>query len=146
MSALENFFVKNEKNLYQAHSVCMDTTNVNSGEKNGLKRHLGLKAPLLKWIGCNNHKRVLTFKHLIPSFLFTAETSESLEIFQVSFLAMNILGNTSEMYVIALPSQYAPALLNGKHTSVHSKQSTSIVKISLMHFQHLMRNERKLKH
>ena len=48
MSALENFFVKNEKNLYQAHSVCMDTTNVNSGEKNGLKRHLGLKAPLLK--------------------------------------------------------------------------------------------------
>ena len=38
MSALENFFVKNEINLQQAPFACMDTTNVNSGEKNGLKR------------------------------------------------------------------------------------------------------------
>ena len=37
MSALENFFVKNEINLQQARFVCMDTTNVNSVEKNGLK-------------------------------------------------------------------------------------------------------------
>ena len=68
MSALENFFVKNEINLQQARFVCMDTTNVNSGAKNGLKRHLEHKVPLLKWIGCNNHKLALTFKHLIPSF------------------------------------------------------------------------------
>ena len=37
MSALENFFVKNEINLQQARFVCMDTKNVNSGEKNELK-------------------------------------------------------------------------------------------------------------
>ena len=35
--ALENFFVKNNINLQQARFVCMDTTNVNSVEKNGLK-------------------------------------------------------------------------------------------------------------
>ena len=34
MSALENFYVKNEINLQQARFVCMD---VNSVEKNGLK-------------------------------------------------------------------------------------------------------------
>ena len=68
MFTLENFFVKKEINLQQARFVCMDTTNINSGEKNGLKRHLEHKVPLLKWIGCNNHKLALTFKHLIPSF------------------------------------------------------------------------------
>ena len=73
MSALKNFFVKNEKNLQKARFVCMDTTNVNSGEKNGLKRHIELKVPLLKWIGCNNHKLALTFKHLIPSLQYIAE-------------------------------------------------------------------------
>ena len=67
MSAIENFFVKNKINLEQAHFVCMGTTNVNSGEKNGLKRHLEHKIPLLKWIGCNNHKLAKTFKHLILS-------------------------------------------------------------------------------
>ena len=56
MSALENFFVKNDINLQQARFVCMDTTNVNSGAKIGLKRHLEHKVLLLKWIGCNNHK------------------------------------------------------------------------------------------
>ena len=30
-------------------------------EKHGLKRHLEHKVPLLKWIGCNNHKLALTF-------------------------------------------------------------------------------------
>ena len=73
MSAIENFFVKKDINLQQARFVCMDTTNVNSGAKNGLKRHLEHKVPLLKWIGCNNHKLALTFKHLIPSFQCVAE-------------------------------------------------------------------------
>ena len=65
MSTLENFFVKNKTKHQQACFVCMDTTNVNFVEKNGLKRHLEHKVPLLKWIGCNNHKLALTFKHLI---------------------------------------------------------------------------------
>ena len=48
MFAFENFFVKNRINLHDACFVCMDTTNVNSSEKNGLKRHLEHKVPLLK--------------------------------------------------------------------------------------------------
>ena len=102
MSALENFFVKNELNLQQARFVCMDTTNVNSGEKNGLKRYLEHKLSLLKWIGCNNHKLALTFKHLIPSFQWVAEIHIFLlnlwKYFKYRPLAINILGNTSEMY------------------------------------------------
>ena len=84
MSALENFFVKNDINLQQARFVFMDTTNVNSGEKNDLKRHLEHKVPLLKWIGCNNHKLAFFFNLW--------------KYFKHRPLAMNILGNASEMY------------------------------------------------
>ena len=102
VSALENVFVKNNINLQQARFVCMDTTNVNSGKKYGLKRHLEHKVPLLKWIGCNNHKLTLTFKHLIPSFQCVAEIGIFLlnlwKYFKYRPLAINILGNTSEMY------------------------------------------------
>ena len=81
----------------------MDTANVNSGEKNDLKRHLEHRVPLSKWIGCNNHKLALTFKHLIPSFQCEAEIDIFLwnlwKYFKHCPLAMNILGNTSEMYV-----------------------------------------------
>ena len=80
----------------------MDTTNVNSGEKNGLKRHLEHKVPLLKWIGCNNHKLALTFKHLIPPLQCVAEIDIVLNLWKYFKyrrpLAMNILGNTSGMY------------------------------------------------
>ena len=80
----------------------MDTTNVNSGEKNGLKRHFEHKVSLLKWIGCNHHKLALTFKHLIPSFQCVAEINIFLlnlwKFFQYRPLPMNISGNTSEMY------------------------------------------------
>ena len=48
MSALENFYVKNDINLQQARFACMDITNVNSGKKNDLKIHLEHKVPLLK--------------------------------------------------------------------------------------------------
>ena len=102
MSALENFFVKNEVNLQQAHFVSMDITNVNSGGKNGLKRHLEHKALLLKWIGCNNHKLALTFKHSILPFQCVAEIDIFLlnlwKYFKYNCLAMNISGNTSEMH------------------------------------------------
>ena len=102
MSALENFFVKNEINLQQPRLVCMDTTNVSSGEKKKLKRHLEHKVPLLNWIGCNNYKLILTFKHLIPSFQCVAEIDIFLlnlwKYFKYCPLGMNILGNTSEMY------------------------------------------------
>ena len=80
----------------------MATTNVNSGEKNVLKRHLEYKVPLLKWMRCNNHKLALTFKHLIPSFQCVAEIDIFLlnlwKYFKYHPLAMNILGNTSALY------------------------------------------------
>ena len=74
MSALEHFFVKSDINLQQARFVCMDTKNVNSGEENSLKRHLEHEVPLLKWIGCKNHKLTLTSKHLIPPFQCVTES------------------------------------------------------------------------
>ena len=100
MSAIENFSVKNEINLQKARFICMDITNVNSCEKNGLKRqHLEHKVPLLKWIGCNNHKLALTFKHLILSFQCIDICLLNLwKYFKYCPLAMNILRNTSEMY------------------------------------------------
>ena len=48
MSGLENFFVKKQNKSSTSSFFCMDTINVNSGEKNGLKRHLEHKFPLLK--------------------------------------------------------------------------------------------------
>ena len=56
MAALENFFSKRSIPLCNARFACMDTTNVNSGVVGGLKRYLEHKVPLLRWIGCNNHK------------------------------------------------------------------------------------------
>ena len=138
MFPLENFFVKNEINLQQAHFVCMDATNINSSEKNGLKRHLEHKAPLLKWKWCKNYKLALNFKHFIPSFWCIAEINIFLlnlcKYFKYRPLVMNISGNTSECRVLALLFQYVSALLDGKHTSMHVKHSTSILKTSLIHF------------
>ena len=48
MAALENFFIKNKINLQQAHFDCIHIPNVNSGEKNRLKKHLDHKVPLSK--------------------------------------------------------------------------------------------------
>ena len=80
----------------------MDTANVNSDKKNGLKRHLEHKVPLLKWIGCNSLKIALTFKHLKPSFQCIAGIDIFLlnlwKYFKYCPLVMNILENTSEMY------------------------------------------------
>ena len=102
MSALEYFFVKNEINHQQARFVCMDTTNVNSGEKNDPQKHLEHKVPLLTWVGRSNRKLVLTFKHLIPSFQCAAKIDIFLlnlwNYFKYRPLVMNILGNTNEMY------------------------------------------------
>ena len=56
MGALERFFKDLDISFRNAKFACMDTTNVNSGERNGLKRHQELIFPMLRWIGCNNHK------------------------------------------------------------------------------------------
>ena len=150
MSALENFFVKNEINLQHARFARMDTANVNCGEKNGLKRHLEHKVLLIKWIGCNNHKLALTFKHLIPSSQCIALTDIFLlncwKYFKYRSLPINILENTSDMYGESPNIAHVPPLLDDKHTSMYVKRSNSIFKIFLVHFQHHMQNERKMKH
>ena len=59
MGALELFFKDLDIPLRKTKLACMDTRNVNSGERNGLKRHLQHIVPMLHWIGCNNHKLAL---------------------------------------------------------------------------------------
>ena len=143
MSVLENFFVKNEINLQQARFICMDTTNVNSCEKNGLKRkHLEHKVPLLKWIGCNNHKLALTFKHLIVSFQCVDIFLLNLwKYFKYCPLAMNVLRNTSEMYGDSPTVLICPSVTRWQaHKCECEPFHLSILKISLIHF-HAKRKE-----
>ena len=68
VEALKQFFIKRDISLQYARFTCMDTTNVNSGEMGDLKCYLKHKVPLLRLGGCNSHKLVLCFKHLIPQF------------------------------------------------------------------------------
>ena len=101
MYAFENFCVKTEINLQQARCLYGHHKRQFWWEK-WTKRHLEHKLQLLKWIGCNNHKLALIFKHLIPSFQCVAEIDIFLlnlwKYFKYRPLAMNISGNTSEMY------------------------------------------------
>ena len=45
MEALEQFFIKRDISLWGAKFASMDTTNVNSGEKGGLKLTLNIEYP-----------------------------------------------------------------------------------------------------
>ena len=52
---------------------CMGTTNVNLGEKKGLKRLLQHEVLfLLVWIGCGNYMLALCFKHLMGAYTMGA--------------------------------------------------------------------------
>ena len=76
--AFEQYFEKLEIPLKNnAGFFMMDTTNVNSGERNGLKWLLKHLIPLASWIGCGNHKVALCFKHLLPEFesVFSADAA-----------------------------------------------------------------------
>ena len=46
----------------------MDRTNVDSGERKGLKRLSQDKVPLLVSIGCDNHELALCLKHLMGEY------------------------------------------------------------------------------
>lgn len=65
MGALEHIFKDLKIPLRNAKSKWMDTTNVDSSEQNDFKQHL---VHILRWIGCNNHKLMLCFQHLILKF------------------------------------------------------------------------------
>ena len=46
MKSLEKYFQNQSVDLMRARFACMDTTNVNSGERDGLKRYLKLQYPI----------------------------------------------------------------------------------------------------
>ena len=56
----------------------MDTTNVNSGEKSGLKRLLQHVVPIAAWTGCGNQKVALCFEHLLHEFPSVADANAML--------------------------------------------------------------------
>ena len=87
LQALEKYLEKIEVPIKNARFFMMDTTNVNSGEKGGLKRLLKHVIPMAAWIGCGNDKVALCFKHLLPEFQSVADadtTLLALEIFSLS--------------------------------------------------------------
>ena len=102
MRVIENFFREKQIPIRNARFACMDNTNVNSGEKGGLKRFLEHAVPLLIWIGCNNHKIATSFKHLLPKFQCVFEVDVFLlnlwKYFRYHSLAMNFLDSSAEIY------------------------------------------------
>lgn len=78
-----------------ARFACMDTTNVNSGEKGELKAFLEFLVPHLYWIGCGSHRLAICFKHLVPLFSSVKETDCFLlnrwKCFHYRSLAENLL-------------------------------------------------------
>ena len=102
IGALERFFKDLDIPLRNTKFACMDTTNVNSGERNGLKRHLEHIVPMLHWIGCNHHKLALCFKHLIPQFPSINDTDAFLlnlwKLFKYRPLAKIFLEESASMY------------------------------------------------
>ena len=99
MHSLKKYFEDASINIKQARFACMDTTNVNSGKKGGLKRYLANEVPLLNWVGCGNHKLALCFKHLLPKYQTVFATDAFLEalwkFFKYRPLAMNLLDQSA---------------------------------------------------
>jgi hypothetical protein len=102
MLSLEKHFKDMGVDLRQAKFACMDTTNVNSGNRGGLKRHLAHIVPMLFWVGCGNHKLALCFKHLLGKFPVILETDAFLEAlwkyFKYRTLAMASLERFADLY------------------------------------------------
>ena len=74
MKSLEEYFQDQSVDLIRAWFACMDTTNVNSRERGGLKHYLKHTIPHLICVGCGNHKLALCFKHLLKQFPSIFET------------------------------------------------------------------------
>ena len=101
--AFEQYFEKLEIPLKNnAGFFMMDTTDVNSGERNGLKWLLKHLIPLASWIGCGNHKVALCFKHLLPKFesVFSADAAllALWKFFHFRPLALSFMENVADIY------------------------------------------------
>ena len=55
LRALQSHLEKQEIPIDNSRFFMTDTTNVNSGEKGGVKRLLQHVVPIAAWIGCGNH-------------------------------------------------------------------------------------------
>ena len=86
----------------RARLACMDLTNVNTGARNGLRCHQEHSFPMLLWMGCNNHKLALCFKHLIPQFPTIFKTDAFFlslwKFFNYHPLAKTFLEESATMY------------------------------------------------
>ena len=72
LKALQLYLEKQGIPIDNSRFFMMDTTKVNSREKNRLKRLLHV-VPIVAWIGCGNHKVALCFKHLLNEFPSVAD-------------------------------------------------------------------------
>jgi hypothetical protein len=99
---IEDFFVSIDVPLRNARYACMDTTNVNSGEKGGLKAYLEHSVPQLIWVGCSSHRLALYFKHLLSDFKCVREADVFLlnlwKFFKYRTIAMNLLQESANIY------------------------------------------------
>ena len=102
MKSLEKYFQNQSADLMRARFACMDTTNVNSGERDGLKQYLKNTIPHLILVGCGNHKLTLCFMHLLNQFPSVLETDVFLEslwkFFKYRPLAKNLLEESADLY------------------------------------------------
>ena len=102
MKVIENFFGEKNISLRKARFACMDNTNVNSGEKGGLKKFLEDLVPMLIWVGCNNHKIAYSFKHMLPKFNCVFAVDVFLlnlwKYFHYRSLELNFLENAADVY------------------------------------------------
>ena len=115
LHAFERYFEKLEVPFFRnARFFMMDTTNVNSGEKKGLKRLLKHLIPMASWIGCGNHKVALCFKHLLPEFksVFSADATLLVlwKFFHYRPLAMSFMENVAEIYGESLVIPVCPSV------------------------------------
>ena len=65
LKAIPKYLLDLRIELVNGRFFCMDTTNMNSGEKGVIKHLLQHAVPLALWTGCGNHKVALCFKHLL---------------------------------------------------------------------------------
>ena len=99
---IEDFFQGINVPLRNARYACMDTTNVNSGSRRGLKAYLEHSVPQLIWIGCTNHKLALCFKHILQDFPIVKEADVFLlnlwKFFKYRTLAKHLLQECAQIY------------------------------------------------
>ena len=103
LSTFESYFQKLEipfKN--NPRFFIMDTINVNSGEKKGLKQLLKHLIPLATWIGCGNHKVTLCFKHLLSEYKSVFSVGAAFDalwkIFHFHPLALGFMEKVADIY------------------------------------------------